>query len=136
MVLAAYVPQHHREGAQAEVDFYEAAVDFPWGRETAQVMAVRSEASAAARHRAYPAQTQAAFFDGIAHGLSFHGGVFPVMRWRARPCPCRLTRPCCVGAGYRGGDVIVPEFTSAVVAESPTRPLNQGRSNVRAWRSE
>jgi len=27
---AAFVPQHHPEGAQAEVDFYEAAVDFPW----------------------------------------------------------------------------------------------------------
>jgi transposase len=78
---AAFVPQHHPEGAQAEVDFYEAAVDFPWGREVAQVIAVRSEASAAARHRAYPAQTQAAFFDGIAQGLSFHGGVFPVMRF-------------------------------------------------------
>jgi transposase len=83
--LQAYVPQHHEEGAQAEVDFYEAAVDFPWGRQDAQVIAVRSEASAAARHRAYPAQTQAAFFDGIAHGLSFHGGVFPVMRFDNLP---------------------------------------------------
>lgn len=83
--LQAYVPQHHPEGAQAEVDFYEAAVDFPWGRETAQVIAVRSEASAAARHRAYPVQTQAAFFDGIAHGLAFHGGVFPVMRFDNLP---------------------------------------------------
>jgi len=79
--LQAFVPQHHPEGAQAEVDFYEAEVDFPWGREVAQVIAVRSEASAAARHRAYPAPTQAAFFDGIGHGLSFHGGVFPVMRF-------------------------------------------------------
>jgi hypothetical protein len=67
------------------VDFYEAEVDFPWGRQTAQVIAVRSEASGAARHRAYPAQTQAAFFDGIAHGLSFHGGVFPFMRFDNLP---------------------------------------------------
>jgi hypothetical protein len=83
--IAAFVPQHHPEGAQGEVDFYEAAVDFPWGREIAQFIAVRSEASAAARHRAYPSQTQAAFFDGIARGLEFHGGVFPTLRFDNLP---------------------------------------------------
>jgi hypothetical protein len=31
--------------------------------------------------------------------------VRPYRRRRARPCPCRLTRPCRVGAGYRGRDV-------------------------------
>src|SRR3989441_10696684 len=36
-----FVPQHHRIGAQAEADFYEADFDFPWGRETAQVIALQ-----------------------------------------------------------------------------------------------
>src|SRR6266542_6955043 len=43
-----FVPQHHGIGAQAEADFFEADFDFPWGRETAQVIALRSEYSAAA----------------------------------------------------------------------------------------
>ena len=65
-----FVPQHHEIGAQAEADFYEADFDFPWGRETAQVIVVRSEYSAAARHVAYPTQTQAAFLEGLDLGLA------------------------------------------------------------------
>jgi hypothetical protein len=77
----AFIPQHHPPGQQGEVDFYEAFFQFPWGLEKAQVIAVRSEFSAAALHTAYPAQTQSAPLDGICRGLEFAGGVFAVMRF-------------------------------------------------------
>ncbi|MGH2660700.1 MAG: IS21 family transposase, partial [Actinomycetota bacterium] len=77
----AFVPQHHPPGHQGEVDFYEADFHFPWGQETAQVISVRSEFSAAALHVAYPSQTQSALLDGIERGLEFFGGVFERMRF-------------------------------------------------------
>jgi hypothetical protein len=52
-----FVPQH-AIAAQAEADFYEADFDFPWGRQTANIIVVRSEFSAGARHVAYPARTR------------------------------------------------------------------------------
>ena len=76
-----FVPQYHEIGAQAEADFYEAEFDFPWGRHTAQVIVVRSEFSAAARHVAYPTQAQPAFLEGLELGLRFLGGVFGVVRF-------------------------------------------------------
>jgi len=76
-----FVPQHHEIGAQAEADFYEADLDFPWGRQTAQIIVVRSEFSAGARHAAYPTQNQAAFLEGIELGLHFLGGAFPIVRF-------------------------------------------------------
>lgn len=79
--IAAYVPQHHPDAAQAEVDFYEAVVQFADGPRKAMCISVRSEASGVALHRAYPRQTQAALLDGIARGLEFTGGVFAVMRF-------------------------------------------------------
>lgn len=75
-----FVPQHHEAGAQAEVDFYEAALDFPWGREIAQIIAVRSEFSAAALHVAYPQQTQPAMFEAVEKAFDFFGGVFGKLR--------------------------------------------------------
>jgi transposase len=78
--VQVFVPQHHVCGAQAETDFYHAAIDFPWGRETAHIIATRSEYSAASLHVAYPRETQAALLEGIEKGLLFHGGVFPVLR--------------------------------------------------------
>jgi hypothetical protein len=81
----AFVPQNHEIGAQAEVDFYEADFDFPWGRQRAQVIALRSEFSAGARHVAYPTQNQAAFLEGIGLGMHFLGGAFPVVRFDNLP---------------------------------------------------
>jgi transposase len=78
--VQAFVPQHHPVGAQGEADFYEADFDFPWGRETASIIVVRSEFSAADHHVAYPAKTQTAFLDGLERGLHFLGGAFAVLR--------------------------------------------------------
>ena len=79
--INAFVPQHHAIGAQAEVDFYEAFIDFPFGRRKAKIITVRSEFSAASLHIAYPSQTQSALLEGIALGLEFLGGVFVRMRF-------------------------------------------------------
>ncbi|MEX2501723.1 MAG: IS21 family transposase, partial [Trueperaceae bacterium] len=76
-----FVPQHHEMGRQAEVDFYEAHIQFPSELVVAQIITLRSEFSAAALHVAYPNQTQAALFEGIAAGLEFCGGVFPILRF-------------------------------------------------------
>jgi len=78
---AVFVPQHHQIGRQGEVDFYEAHVQFPTELVIAQIITLRSEFSAAALHVAYPNQTQAALFEGMAAGLEFAGGVFPVLRF-------------------------------------------------------
>ena len=78
--IGAFVPQHHPVGAQGEADFYEADFDFPWGRETASIIVVRSEFSAADHHVAYPTKTQTAFLDGLERGLRFLGGAFAVLR--------------------------------------------------------
>lgn len=80
MNAQAFVPQHHPDGAQGEVDFYEAVVRFGREEVTAQIVGLRSSASAAARHTAYPDASQAAFFEGIASGFEFVGGVFPIVR--------------------------------------------------------
>ncbi|MDQ3662237.1 MAG: IS21 family transposase [Actinomycetota bacterium] len=79
--IKAYVPQHHDIGAQAEADFYEAEVDFPWGRQTAHILALRSEFSGASLHTAYPQQSQAAFLEALEESLLFLGGVFAVVRF-------------------------------------------------------
>lgn len=78
--VRAFVPQHHPVGAQGEADFYEADLDFPWGRQTAQIIVVRSEFSAADLHVAYPAKTQTAFLDGLERGFHHLGGTFEVLR--------------------------------------------------------
>jgi transposase len=79
--LKAYVPQRHEVARAAEVDFYEANVDFPWGREPVNIISLRSEFSGAALHVAYPNQNQSAFLEGMALGLEFAGGVFRVLRF-------------------------------------------------------
>jgi hypothetical protein len=102
---AVFVPQHHEIGAQAEADFYEADFDFPWGRQRAQIIVVRSEFSAGARHVAYPTQAQPAFLEGLGIGLEFLGGVFPILRFDYVPrniigilCPSAL---CALEAARR-----------------------------------
>ncbi len=69
--VQAFVPQHHPLGKQAEADFYEAVVVFPSGPVTAKIITLRSSASAKSSHVAYPSETQAAMFEGLARGLEF-----------------------------------------------------------------
>ena len=76
-----YVPQQYAWGQEAQVDWYEAAADLDQERHTLQVFALRSMASGAAFHRAYPRATQQAFLE--AHELAFEhlGGVFRRLRY-------------------------------------------------------
>jgi transposase len=75
------VPQQYAWGEEAQVDWYEAVADVDGERVTQQVFALRSMASGAAFHRAYPRATQQAFLE--AHELAFHylGGVFRRLRY-------------------------------------------------------
>ena len=71
--VGAFVPQHHPDAHQAEVDFYE-VIELAEETHKAQIITVRAEASGAAFHRAYPRQTQSALLDGIAGAWSFSAG--------------------------------------------------------------
>jgi transposase len=75
------VPQQYAWGDEAQVDWYEADADLDGERQTLQVFAMRSMASGAAFHRAYPRATQQAFLE--AHELAFQhlGGVYRCLRY-------------------------------------------------------
>jgi transposase len=75
------VPQQYAWGDEAQVDWYEADADLDGERQTLQVFALRSMASGAAFHRAYPRATQQAFLE--AHELAFQhlGGVYRCLRY-------------------------------------------------------
>lgn len=88
-----FVPQHHPYGAQAEADFYHAAIDFPWGRETAHNIALRSEYSAARLHTAYPQESQAALLEGLEKGFHFLGESSRYCAW----ITCPLQTGQCAG---------------------------------------
>jgi transposase len=76
-----FVPQSYGLGQEAQVDWYEAAAHLDGAEQKIYVFAMRSMASGAAFHRAYPHATQQAFFE--AHQLGFHyfGGVFRQLRY-------------------------------------------------------
>jgi transposase len=75
-----FVPQSYAWGSEAQVDWYEAYADLGDERVKLQVFALRSMASGAAFHRAYPHATQQAFLE--AHEQAFHYfGVFQRLRY-------------------------------------------------------
>ncbi len=76
-----FVPQDYEPGQEGEVDWYEAQVDFPWGREKVQVLEVRSCFSGREFHVAFPRQTQQAFLEGHVLAFEWFGGVFPILRY-------------------------------------------------------
>jgi len=77
----AFVPLTHEPGQEGEVDWYEAEVDFPWGRETMQFFQMRACFSGREFHMAFPRQTQRAFFTGIVAALAYFCGVFAALRF-------------------------------------------------------
>jgi len=78
---AVFVPLAHPPGKEAEVDWYEADVDFPWGRERVQFFAMRACFSGRAFHMAFPRQTQQAFLEAHVAAHAHFGGVFEVVRY-------------------------------------------------------
>jgi len=77
----AFVPLDHAPGAGAEVDWYEARVEFPSGTEMVQVFLMRSCYSGQEFHMAFPHQDQQAFLEAHAAAFSAFAGVFPTIRY-------------------------------------------------------
>jgi len=78
---AVCIPQRYDWGVEGQVDWYEAIVELAGERQVAQVFVVRSMASGAAYHRAYPRATQQAFLDAHQHAFHYFGGVFRRLRY-------------------------------------------------------
>src|SRR5215218_4758281 len=76
-----FVPQSYAWGSEAQVDWYEAYADLGDERVKLQVFALRSMASGAAFHRAYPHATQQAFLEAHEQAFHYFGGVFRRLRY-------------------------------------------------------
>lgn len=77
----AFVPQIHMPGAEAEVDWYEAMVDFPQGREKTFIFHMRACFSGREFHMAFRHQNQQAFIEGHIAAFNYFGGIFKLIRY-------------------------------------------------------
>lgn len=77
----AFVPQAPVAGEEAQVDWYEAAVDFAEGRRVVQFFVMRASYSARSFHMGFERQTQQAFLEGHVAALEYFGGVFARVRY-------------------------------------------------------
>lgn len=77
----AFVPQARKPGEEAEVDWFEADVDFPWGRERVQFFQMRACCSGREFNMAFPRQTQQAFLEAHVAAFEHFGGVFETIRY-------------------------------------------------------
>lgn len=75
------VPQEYSWGGQAQVDWYEAVIEIGGERHKAQIFVMRSMASGAAFHCAYPRATQQAFLEAHERAFAYFGGVFRCLRY-------------------------------------------------------
>jgi transposase len=73
--VEAFVPQTHRPGAEAEVDFGDVAILLRGQQVTCVLFALRMSFSGRAVHKIFASGGQEAFFEGHAHALSVLGGV-------------------------------------------------------------
>jgi hypothetical protein len=81
LVGEVFVPQVHLPGDEAEVDWWEAEVDFAWGRQTVQFFEMRACCSGREFVAPYPRATQQAFLEGHADAFEQLGGVFARIRY-------------------------------------------------------
>src|SRR4029077_20727391 len=93
-----FVPQSYVWAQEAQVDWYEAWVDFGDERTRVQVFAMRSMASGAAFHRAYLHATQQAFLEAHEHAFAYFD-CFAMTIWRV---PC--AKSCAATGGRRRCD--------------------------------
>jgi len=75
------VPQSYAWGHEAQVDWYEAVAILGGEEVLLQVFCLRSMASGAAFHRAYPRATQQAFLEAHEGAFAYFGGVFATLRY-------------------------------------------------------
>ncbi len=80
-VRQGLVPQHHVDGAEAEVDWGRAHVYVAGVLTEVRLFVMRSSAAGAGFVEAFPAETQQAFFEGHVEGFEFFGGVFGRIRY-------------------------------------------------------
>lgn len=73
--VEVFVPQSHRPGEEAEVDFGDVVINLRGRAETCALFSLRLSYSARAVHRVFLSAGQEAFFEGHAHALSVLGGV-------------------------------------------------------------
>ena len=74
-VVEAFVPQTHKPGAEAEVDFGDVTVRLAGELVTCYLFAFRLSYSGKAVHRIFASAGQEAFFEGHVHTLNVLGGV-------------------------------------------------------------
>ncbi|MFB9601378.1 IS21 family transposase [Streptomyces roseofulvus] len=74
-VVEAFVPQTHKPGAEAEVDFGDVTVRLSGELVTCYLFAFRLSYSGKAVHRIFASAGQEAFFEGHVHALNTLGGV-------------------------------------------------------------
>ncbi len=72
----AFVPQFHSPGEEAEVDWYEAMVDFPDGRKKIYFFQMRACHSGLEFHMAFERQNQQSFLEAHVAAFNYFGGVF------------------------------------------------------------
>jgi transposase len=77
----AFVPQQYAPGEEAQVDWYEATVEFPTGPQVIQFFVMRACFSGREFHRAFPRQTQQAFLEGHVAAFEYFDGVFARVRY-------------------------------------------------------
>jgi len=78
---SAFVPLDHLPAEEAEVDFYEAEVDFPGGRRKVDFFCTRACYSGKEFHLALPSTTQQAFLEAHVLAFRYFGGVFKRLRY-------------------------------------------------------
>lgn len=76
-----FVIQEHIYGEEAEVDWYEAQVDFPEGRKKVNIFQMRACASGKEFHIGFLSQEQQAFFEGHVEAFKYFDGVFKKIRY-------------------------------------------------------
>ena len=72
----AFVPQMYHPGEEAEVDWYEAMVDFPEGRRKIYFFLMRACYSGFEFHMAFERQNQQSFLEAHVAAFNYFGGVF------------------------------------------------------------
>lgn len=73
--VAVFVPQSHRPGLEAEVDFGEVAVRLRGKLVTCSLFSLRLSFSGKAVHKIFPSGGQEAFFEGHEHAFRVLGGL-------------------------------------------------------------
>lgn len=77
----AFIPQLHAPGIEAEVDWYEAMVDFPSSREKVYMFHMRACFSGKEFHMSFRHQNQQAFIEGHIAAFNYFGGIFKIIRY-------------------------------------------------------